>query len=74
VDAYPAGGLQEDYVVRNKCTHARNFVVFLPSAACSLGKWPRALTARRIRAFTDSIVCRSKIGSCGLSCGYAAWW
>lgn len=25
------------------------------SAACSLGKWPRALTARRILAFTDSI-------------------
>ena len=25
-------------------------------AACSEGKWPRALTARRYRAFSDSIV------------------
>jgi hypothetical protein len=24
-------------------------------AACSVGKWPRALTARRQRAFSDSI-------------------
>jgi hypothetical protein len=25
------------------------------SAACSVGKWPRALTARRMRALIDSI-------------------
>ena len=24
-------------------------------AACSVGKWPRALTARRCRAFSDSM-------------------
>jgi len=33
VDAYPAGGLQENYVVRNKCSRAWNFVVNLPSAS-----------------------------------------
>ncbi|MGH3772780.1 MAG: hypothetical protein ACRDRW_15545 [Pseudonocardiaceae bacterium] len=30
------------------------------SAAASVGKWPRALTARRIRALIDSIVILSR--------------
>ena len=33
VDSYPAGGLQYNYVVRNKCTRAYNFAVILPSAS-----------------------------------------
>ncbi len=35
---------------RDRVTRYRHF-----SAACSLGKCPRALTARRMRALTDSI-------------------
>jgi hypothetical protein len=33
VDSYPAGGLQQNYVVRNRCTRAYNFAVILPSAS-----------------------------------------
>jgi hypothetical protein len=33
VDSYPAGGLEYNYVVRNKCARAWNFTVFLPSGS-----------------------------------------
>jgi hypothetical protein len=33
VESYPAGGLQQNYVVRNKCTRAYKFAVILQSAS-----------------------------------------
>jgi uncharacterized protein YbjQ (UPF0145 family) len=33
VDSYPAGDLQYNYIVRNKCARAYNWAVILPSAS-----------------------------------------
>jgi len=50
---------------RDRVTRYRHF-----SAACSVGKWPLALIARRYRALRDSIVIWSPVAGrgCDLGC------
>ena len=50
---FPAVGPALLYLAGGVQAHDREVDAF--SAAASVGKWPRALTARRIRAFTLSI-------------------
>jgi hypothetical protein len=51
---FPAVGPALLYLAGGVQAHDREVDAF--SAAASVGKWPRALTARRIRALIDSMV------------------